>query len=64
MSLGPPFGFTIEGVDVADALYGFPAEEGIVSDEGGGVAGSNAILDGGIDDISEIGDWLGLGMEN
>jgi len=43
-------------------LHGFPAEEGIVSDEWGGVASSNPVFDGGIDDVGEVGDWLGLGM--
>ena len=62
--LGPPFGFTVEGVHVTDALQGFPAEEGVVSDEWGGVAGSDAVFDGGIDDVGEIGDLLGLGMGN
>jgi len=59
---GPPFGFIVEGVDVADALNGFPAEEGVVSDEGGGVAGSDTVFDGGVDDVGEIGDWLELRM--
>jgi hypothetical protein len=54
--LGPPFGFTVEGVHVADALNGFPAEEGVVSDEGGGVAGSDTVFDGGVDDVGEVGD--------
>ena len=37
-------------------MDGFPADEGVVADEGGAVAVSDGELDGGVDQVGEVAD--------
>lgn len=43
---------------VADALDCFPAEDGVVADEGGDVAVGDGVADGGVDEVGEEGDAI------
>lgn len=56
--IGPPFLLPVRGIDKRDALKRFPANECVVPDKRRNISTPNTVLDGGVDDVGEIGNWL------
>jgi hypothetical protein len=53
VGVGPEFSLVIFGE--RDGLNGFPADEGVVADEGGAVTVADGELDGRVDEVGEVG---------